>query len=338
LLISFNTIYKMSTEVPNPIQNIEAPLEKAKDMVQNTGAAIAESTTSLVGNLKQTANETFDTFRNNRYVSGTADFLESNSAIARIAFLILVLIAFTFVLRLATNIMQSYFAPSPNPIIIKGLRRGNNPIMIRQEPKYSDSIPILRSNNESGGLEFTWNTWLFLETVDDRYSHIFHKGDATLNNQNISPLNNSPGLYVRRNPIKREAELRIIMSTFDNPHGADISIGNIPLQKWVNVTIRVKHHNLDIYVNNNIVHRHIFKGSPPKQNYGNIHVSKEGGFDGLLSNLRYFNKAITGVEIANIVKKGADLTSENSALSIKPPYLSMRWYLPKLSNDAEATN
>ena len=127
--------------------------------------------------------------------------------------------------------MQSYFAPSPNPIIIKGLRRGNNQIMIRQEPKYSDSIPILRSNNESGGLEFTWNTWLFLETVDDRYSHIFHKGDATLNNQNISPLNNSPGLYVKRNPIKREAELRIIMSTFDNPMGADITIPNIPLQK-----------------------------------------------------------------------------------------------------------
>ena len=100
----------MSTEVPNPIQNIEAPLEKAKDMVQNTGAAIAESTTSLVGNLKQTANETFDTFRNNRYVSGTADFLESNSAIARIAFLILVC-AFTqsYNYKRATKRQQSNY-------------------------------------------------------------------------------------------------------------------------------------------------------------------------------------------------------------------------------------
>jgi hypothetical protein len=320
----------MSYEAPvNPIQNIVNnvnPVEKAQNVAKNTGEAI----TSAVGNLKQTTSEVFDSFRNNRYVSGTADFLESNSAIAKIAFLLLILITFTFVLRLATNLMQSYFAPSPNPILINGLKRGNQPMIINQHPKDSGSVTILRSKNESGGIEFTWNTWLFIETVEDTYQHIFHKGDSELDTDMSSKINNGPGLYIRKNPQNNGAELRVTMSSFENPKAADITIPNIPLQKWINVTIRVKHKHLDVYVNNNIVHRHIFEGSPPKQNYGNVYVGQQSGFDGLISNLRYFNRAITGVEVANIVKKGANLKAAGGdSMSINPPYLSMRWYLPQ---------
>lgn len=320
----------MSYEAPaNPIQNLiknANPVEKAQDVAKNTGEAI----TSAVGNLRQTTSEAFDSFRNNRYVSGTADFLESNSAIAKIAFLLLVLIAFTFVLRLATNLMQSYFAPSPNPILIKGLKRGNQPIIINQHPSDTGSVTIMRSKNESGGIEFTWNTWLFIETVEPKYNHIFHKGDSQLDTDITSKINNGPGLYIRKNTTTNDAELRVVMSSFENPKEADIVIPNIPLQKWINVTIRVKHKNLDVYVNNNIVHRHIFQGSPPKQNYGNVYVGQQGGFDGLISNLRYFNRAITGIEVANIVKKGANLkAADGDSVSINPPYLSMRWYLPQ---------
>lgn len=332
----------MSYEAPaNPIQNIniENPLGKATDVAKNAGAAVTQSVTSIAGNLKQTTSEAFDSFRNNRYVSGTADFLESNSAIAKIAFLILILIAFTFLLRVATNILQSIFAPSPHPILINGMKRGNQPSIISQHPKYDDSITIMRSKNESGGIEFTWNVWLFLETVKLReseieYHHIFHKGSPDMKNDQTATINNGPGLYVKQNVGRNDAELRILMSTFDDPIGTDIKIPNIPLQKWFNVTIRVKHQHLDVYINNNIVHRHIFKGSPPKQNYGNVYVSKGVGFDGLISNLRYFSKSLTGVEIAKIVKDGANLKAAGGdSLSINPPYLSMRWYLPK-SHDA----
>jgi hypothetical protein len=314
----------------NPIQNIGNinPINNAKDLAKNTGEAL----TSAVGNLKQTTSEVFDSFRNNRYVSGTADFLESNSAIAKIAFLLLVLIAFTFVLRLATTIMQSYFSPSPNPILINGLKRGNQPIIINQHPKDSGSVTIMRSKNETGGIEFTWNTWLFIESLspNGNYQHIFHKGYSSIGSDKISKLDNGPGLYIRKNPGNNGGELRVIMSSFENPKSADISIPNIPLQKWINVTIRVKHKNLDVYINNNIVHRHIFEGSPPKQNYGNVYITNQQGFDGLISNLRYFNRAITGVEVANIVKKGANLKAAGGdSMSINPPYLSMRWYLPK---------
>ena len=321
----------MSLEAPaiNPIENIKNadPIGKITNLGRNTGEAV----TSAVSNLKQTSSEIFDSFRNNRYVSGTADFLESNSAIAKIAFLLLVLIVFTFVLRLATNIIHKYFAPSPNPILINGLKRGNQSKIINQHPRDSESVTILRSNNQRGGIEFTWNTWLFIENLDDyKLKHVFHKGDREVPLDTSEIVNQCPGLYVQKNQSSNEATLNIKMSTFDNPIHADIVIPNIPIQKWFNVTIRVKDVNLDVYVNNNIVHRHIFSDAPPKQNYGSVYVSQNNGFDGLISNLRYFNRAITGIEVANIVKQGANLKSaDGDSLSINPPYLSMRWYLPQ---------
>ena len=136
----------MSDQVQNV--NIGNPMERAQNAMQNTGAAVAQSFTSVAGNLKQTTNDLFDSFRNNKYVSGTADFLESNSAIAKVAFLLLILILFTFVLRIGTSIVQSFFGPSPNPIIIKGMKRGNQPVTVLQHPKYDESIPIMRSRNE----------------------------------------------------------------------------------------------------------------------------------------------------------------------------------------------
>ena len=317
----------MSNELQAPMQNVN-PINNVKNAMQNTGQAITQNFTSVAGNLKQTTDDLFDSFRNNKFVSGTADFLESNSAIAKVAFLILILILFTFVLRVGTMMIHSFFAPSPNPFLIKGMRRGNQPIRILQHPKYSESIPIMRSKNQNSGIEFTWNTWLFIETVEDEYQHIFHKGDVDGNKKEAERVNTAPGLYVRKN--NNQVELRVLMSSYDNPKAADIKIPNIPLQKWFNVTIRVKHKFLDVYVNNNIAHRHIFEGAPPKQNYGNVYVSQQNGFEGLISNLRYFNRAISGVEIANIVSQGANLQSSGSdSLSINPPYFSMRWYLPK---------
>ena len=50
-----------------------------------------------------------------------------------------------------------------------------------------------------------------------------------------------------------------------------------------------------------------------------------GGFAGTISNLRYFSKAKTGVEINNIAKLGPNMKADKSN-HIFPPYLSLRWY------------
>ena len=47
------------------------------------------------------------------------------------------------------------------PFLLRGMIPGNQTYTIEQNPKYSSSIPILRSRNENEGIEFSYTVWLF---------------------------------------------------------------------------------------------------------------------------------------------------------------------------------
>jgi len=113
------------------------------------------------------------------------------------------------------------------------------------------------------------------------------------------------------------------MNTFDKIE-EKIVIEDVPLNKWINVVIRVNNLNLDVFVNGSIVVRHVFSG-PVKQNYGDVFVSANNGFDGMMSNLRYFNSALNPVEISNIVRVGPNMCTDEANAEY-PPYFSSRWY------------
>jgi len=104
-------------------------------------------------------------------------------------------------------------------------------------------------------------------------------------------------------------------------------VEDIPLNKWVNVIIRASAQNqLDVYINGALVKRHILSGVP-KQNYGDVYASMNGGFSGYTSDLRYFNTAIGMNKIQSIVDSGPDMTMKGAGLTkSKPHYLSTRWY------------
>ena len=54
-------------------------------------------------------NQVFNTFSTNRGIFGTKEFLESNSLVAKFAFLLLVLFAFIILLRLGISLLSFYF-------------------------------------------------------------------------------------------------------------------------------------------------------------------------------------------------------------------------------------
>jgi hypothetical protein len=101
------------------------------------------------------------------------------------------------------------------------------------------------------------------------------------------------------------------------------------LKKWFNVIIRLQNKVVDAYVNGTIVKRMAFEISIPKQNYDPVHICKAGGFAGSLSNLRYYDHALSVFEINNLIANGPNLTSSslatNSANQIYD-YLSSTWY------------
>ena len=118
------------------------------------------------------------------------------------------------------------------------------------------------------------------------------------------------------------------MNTF-NDINEETVIPDIPLNKWVNVIIRCQNNKLDVYVNGTIT-RSVQLMGVPKQNYGDVFVAGNGGFNGYISNLWYYNYALGTSDIANISAKGPNttLTSTSSINTILKDqnYLSLRWY------------
>jgi len=305
-----------------------ASIEKLTSNMENPLSQMANAASDLV---EPKPKGIFAQFRNNKLVSGSKDFLESNSLVAKVVFILLVLILFIFLLRLMVVALHTLFGPKKNPILIDGIINGKKSIVITQDPKIRGSKPILRSDNEDGGIEFTYSTWLMIE--DDNFhsfkpgkiKHIFHKGSEGINSTEDNMMgmaypNNSPGVYLDG----KENKLIIVMNTFEKIDD-NVEVPDIPIHKWINLIIRLENRNLDVYINGTIVVRHSLK-SVPKQNYGNVYVNQGGGFSGLISALRYYNRSITTTEIQDIVAAGPNMSS-NQSLSIFPPYLSTRWFL-----------
>ena len=134
--------------------------------------------------------------------------------------------------------------------------------------------------------------------------------------------NNCPGLYLAPN----SNSLVVIMNTF-NVINEEITIDDIPLNKWVNVIIRCENTTLDVYINGTVTKSHMLHGVP-KQNYGNVYVAMNGGFSGYISNLYYYAYALGTTEINKVQKQGPNthMIGSDSFESKKSDYLSLRWF------------
>ena len=73
---------------------------------------------SGLANAQSGASGLFAKFRNNRLVSGTTDFLYSNSLVAKVCFLILVIILFILAVRLGFKTIFWLLSPNKNPILL----------------------------------------------------------------------------------------------------------------------------------------------------------------------------------------------------------------------------
>ena len=301
--------------------------------VSNRLNEVGNSLKSTINGFKGTINNSLSEFSSKVAVNNAgSDFLNSNSIVAKFAFLILVLIIFVIICNLGITLIGYFTQPSKTPYVVHGLLNGTNALVVSQDPALTDSVSIVRSNNENTGIEFSWSVWLILSNNSSEnklYQNIFNKGDSVYSN-GISQVNNGPGLYLS-SLINNENNLHVVMDTVDPSVGpATIDITGVPFNKWFHVTIRLENKILDVYMNGTVAHRYNMK-SVPKQNYNEINICQNGGFNGQLSNLRYYNYALSAFEINNIVLKGPNLKmnklDSNNYFSWNHPYfLSNTWY------------
>lgn len=207
------------------------------------------------------------------------------------------------------------YKASASPWIIRGTRDASKQLVIRQDPSKSDSINLRRSENQYGGLEFTYMWWMYINDMDDDGDKvIFSKGDVSTNTT-----------YAPKVVIKSgSSTLEVSMNTFSTSPES-VQIHNIPSKKWVHVVLAVRQKDMDIYINGELAKRQVFRGMP-KQNNGNLYISPNKGFDGNISNFKYFNYFVTFKEIDQYLQLGPSKKPQIKE-GDTPPYLSTNWWI-----------
>lgn len=302
-------------------------MDAIKDSVQSSYNSVA----AAIGNATSSVKDSLNQFSSTSDVDGSSDFLQSNSILAKFAFLLLMLIVFFLLVNLGIMIMGYFIKPPSSPYLVSGTADATSSMRISQDPKNDQAVTLQRSNNQKSGIEFTYSIWLFINDVDPKhtpqYQNIFNKGNASYDVSGIATVNNGPGLYL--NNVNNE--LVVVMNTVSNTNASQmVSVPNIPLRKWFHVILRIENTHLDVYINGTVTTRMVL-ADVPKQNYFDVQVCQNGGFTGSFADLRYFDRALTVFEINNIVIWGRNTNSATGAGSTKdatgfPYYLSNLWY------------
>jgi len=270
-------------------------------------------------------NGAFNSFSTNTGTFGPREFLESNSLVSKFAFLILILFVFIILLKIGVYIIGWFHKPATSPRLINGMVDATQMIIFPQDPSNNNAVTIFRSINENQGLEFSWSVWILISNLQDNsgiYKHIFSKGNSNLNENGVVSPNNAPGLY-----IAPDTNALVVMMNTYKVINEEIVIPDIPMNKWVNIILRCQGTKLDVYINGTIA-RSINMVSVPKQNYGDVFVAMNGGFNGYISNLWYYNYSLGTAAIQQIVARGPNTKMiGSSGLNDKSrDYLSLRWF------------
>jgi hypothetical protein len=331
--VATNAMSNIQNVATNAVSNISNIANNLASGISNTASGVS----SQMSNASVAMGDSFKGFSSN-YKETSREFFESNSLVAKVAFLLLVLVGFTVLLRLGIWLIGSFLiAGASNPKLINGMISAKTKMIIPQDTKMINSINIPRSENQREGVEFTWSCWIMindLEYNNGMYRCVFYKGNDFKNSSTVKQgadktligvnfPNNAPGLYIDPNTNN----LVIFMNTF-NDINTKVTINEIPMHKWINVIIRCKNTLLDVYINGDIS-KSLQLNGVPKQNYGDVYIAENGGFDGYISNLWYYDYALNPIEISNLVIQGpnTNMIGANNAMNMKNnDYLSLRWY------------
>ena len=264
------------------------------------------------------------------------EFLYADDAFSIFIFVVVMIVVFILLLNILMGII-TLIMDTEQVYVVKGMVPGNVSKTIQVDPKKSDGVAIDRSDNKKG-IEFSWSVWINVKELDlsnTNYLHVFNKGEQSFVSGGLNSPNNSPGLYLKANATAHSCDLHVLMNTYNtgSSYADTIVINNFPMSKWVNVIIRISNKNFDVYINGSLAMQHKLL-DVPHQNYGNVNVGSNQGFNGYLSDLMYFSYALSPGKIMSINKRGPNLkmNTESASLYYAPSYLSSQWYSNNISS------
>lgn len=195
------------------------------------------------------------------------------------------------------------------------------------ELKYSaNDLPLTHIN---GGIEFTFSLWIYIASYEYKYDHekiiLYWKGRSLLddilinsNNKLIAKCfeldtkkkNNKKkikslvgkygGLKIA---LEEKTNTLVVSYSLMNGKTESIKVDNLPLQKWLNIVVLLRLRNFDVFVNGKL-YANKFLSTVPLYGRHRLIINGKGGYDGFISNVKYYNRAITYPEIKQIYLQG----------------------------------
>jgi len=225
----------------------------------------------------------------------------------------------------------------------------DKPIQYEQNPNIPKHKTLPFSDNERTGAEFSYVFFLWInpasfERQEDGLTHVMHKGYSS-----PFPLM-SPGVFLKSNINT----MRVYMNSSKSWNNY-IDIENIPVKKWVHVSIVGRANAVEVYINGNLAKKLNMDQSVFYQNFGNLYLFNQrrlllnptkvpslnttqqtplqifGAFNGNMSALSYFSYALSYTEIQSMVNAGPKSGACDTGSSNQPPYLEDDWWVTKYS-------
>jgi hypothetical protein len=315
-----------------------------------------------IGNKLQTMPSLFSDVGNTSITGNLTEWVSSENWFAKIIFVILMFVLFFFLLRIALTLILFIVPSIETPYLISGYLEGGKSVEIRQDPRSEEKSKIVRrSKNQLSGIEFSWCVWLYVDsqslpsTSNSEEYVIFNKGEPSTQ---CAPclivgrkkmVSGKDTEYTAATGTTRGSDiayLRVRMETYDTDENdgvtedasiMNIEIGNIPIQKWVHVCLRLQNTAFDVYINGNITKRTILP-AVPRQNYSNVFVfptktnTSKTTFSGFLSDLVYYPYALNPYRLNAMVSSGPNkspsvVSATKLAKTGESDFLSSQWYL-----------
>ena len=153
----------------------------------------------------------------------------------------------------------------------------------------TSGVYVPKSLNQKEGLTYSYSCWLKIDNFSYKYGQqkvIFTKGPMDLSAM-------CPGVFL-------DGNTNTILIKIDTFGGQEIiPINNIPAKKWLHFGLVVDQNSVDVYING-LVHTHRTITQLPKQNPESVHVGVNGGFEGKISDLVYYNYFISPTQMKSL--------------------------------------
>jgi hypothetical protein len=207
-----------------------------------------------------------------------------------------------------SSLRETFTFASPGQTVIQST-------ILDGKSTFDSNVALPVSLNQDQGITFSYSCWVRIDNFAYRpgvQKVIFTKGPADLSSS-------CPSLLIDGNTNTLLVKL--------DTYGATeiVPISNIPAKKWIHVAIVVEQKSVDVYING-VLHTHHSIVQVPRQNSGTVHTGINGGFEGKLANLIYYNYFLKPSDIPALMSNPPKADPSDSTGPM-PPYFDISWWI-----------